>query len=86
MRAGYVPIVLLAVGLALPAQAPAADTTRFFASPSRNIGCVVSRASARCDIVRHTWKAPRRPASCELDWGSYLTVGSASGRGVRLRR
>ncbi len=83
-RADRVTIVLLglAAGLALPATAPAAETFRFFASPWRNIGCVVSRDTARCDIVRHTWKAPRRPASCELDWGSYLTVGRTSRRGA----
>src|SRR5687768_11828968 len=46
-----------------------------FASPSGNIGCIMTRAGARCDIRDHDWVAPPKPASCELDWGSGVFVG-----------
>jgi hypothetical protein len=57
-----------------------------FQSPSGNIGCMVfAGATARCDIVHHTWVLPPRPASCPqiVDFGQGLEVGSSgSGRFV----
>ena len=32
--------------------------------------------SARCDITSHTYRAPRRPAACEGDWGDSLSMGA----------
>jgi hypothetical protein len=29
----------------------------------------------RCDIRQHAWKAPPKPKSCDVDWGSGLEVG-----------
>ena len=81
MRAALLSLALLAAALALPAATPA-DTFRFFHSPSGNIDCVVSGDFARCDIRARTFKAPRRPASCDLEWGSTLTVARKSRRGA----
>jgi hypothetical protein len=52
-----------------------------FVTPSKNIGCFVSAESARCDIAAKTWKAPRKPADCALNWGSGMSVG-ADGKAV----
>jgi hypothetical protein len=50
-----------------------------FQSPSKNITCVLTTSSVRCDIARKTWTVPTRPASCQLDWGNgmYLNKGVA---------
>jgi hypothetical protein len=69
-----------ALMLALPAAAPA-QTLRFFHSPSGNIDCVLASDSARCDIRAHTFTPPPRPAFCDLEWGSVLSVGKTSRRG-----
>ena len=47
-----------------------------FVMPSKNIGCFVSAESARCDIAQKAWKAPPRPADCDLDWGNGISVGA----------
>lgn len=48
-----------------------------FRSPSGNIGCVIAAGIARCDIVRRSWSAPPRPASCppQVDYGQGAEVG-----------
>jgi hypothetical protein len=55
-----------------------------FQTPSHHIACAyeTSPSSLRCDIsdVAHR---PKRPASCELDYGSAFGL-TASGRGKRL--
>jgi len=45
-----------------------------FVSPSGNIACAMSAASARCDLQTRTWSLPPRPANCEFDWGGSLKV------------
>jgi len=73
------PLTALAVAaLALPAAASAAPAN--FRTPTGNIGCDVRASGARCDIVRHSYTPPRRPASCQLEWGDSLEVGR-TGRG-----
>jgi hypothetical protein len=57
--------------LALAAPAGAAT---FFKTPSGNIGCVISKSLARCDIRQKAWDPPPRPASCPVDWGNGLVV------------
>lgn len=49
-----------------------------FASPSRNIGCMIIDATARCDIKQRTWSPPPTPKSCPpvVDYGQGLTVGT----------
>lgn len=55
-------VVLLAAG-------PASAAT-FFKTPSGNIGCVISKSLARCDIRAKAWDPPPRPASCPVDWAT----------------
>src|SRR3954465_2182918 len=82
------PLSLAVIALlAAPAAAPAKDTLKFFRSPSGNIGCLYaksagSRPSLRCD-VRQIDNAPKRPKSCDLDWGHAFGV-STKGRARRL--
>jgi hypothetical protein len=64
----------VAVSALLVAAAPASAYT-FFETPSHNIGCVISKSGARCDIREHAWKPPPKPKSCHVDWGFGLTVG-----------
>jgi hypothetical protein len=49
-------------------------TEAAFKTPSQNIGCYLSAEAARCDIVKKSWAPPPKPADCELDWGSGITV------------
>lgn len=70
----------ISFGVAVPAGA--ATHLREFQTPTRNIGCVLSNkygTEARCDIADHTWKATKRPKSCQLDWGNGIILG-ATGR------
>ncbi len=46
-----------------------------FQSPSHNIGCIISKQGARCDIAKRSWRPPRAPASCQVDWGQGLELG-----------
>ena len=55
----------------------------WFATPTRNIACVVRGGEARCDVVERTWSAPAKPSDCPFDWGPTLGVqGSSAGRFV----
>ncbi|MBS1880762.1 MAG: hypothetical protein JST31_14725, partial [Actinobacteria bacterium] len=63
----------------LAATAASASAYKAFVTPTRNIGCVLEERSVRCDIRHHSWPTPRRPKSCELDYGSGVVVGR-SGR------
>lgn len=62
-----------------------ADDYVAFQSPTGNIHCAIytwdNGAEARCDLRALTPSYTRRPAGCDLDWGSYFAVG-ATGRGV----
>ena len=71
-RLGILVLGGLLAAMALPSPAAA---VRYFHSPSGNIACGVSRAGARCDIREHSWQAPPKPRSCNLDWGYGLTLG-----------
>ncbi len=57
---------------------PAADVvvTKLtgFMSPSGNIGCYIDRRSVRCDIAERDWKAPPKPARCDLDFGQGISL------------
>jgi len=73
-----------AVAAISPAIAFGSPNLRTFQSPSKNIGCVITRGSsgheARCDIRQHSWHAPPKPRSCHLDYGNGLEVRH-SGKG-----
>jgi hypothetical protein len=67
-------VTVLAVVLGtLPA--PAAAEAKLFQSPSGNIGCSITRTAVRCDIAQHTWPTPRKPRSCDVDYGGGVQVG-----------
>jgi hypothetical protein len=63
----------------------AADDYVSFQSPTGNIHCAIytwnNGAEARCDLRELTPSYTRRPAGCDLDWGSYFAVGN-TGKGV----
>jgi hypothetical protein len=68
-------VILAALVSALAVAAPASAATSFH-SPSGNIRCVIDRTSStRCDITNRDWSPPRKPSSCEFDWGNSLGVG-----------
>jgi hypothetical protein len=80
---------LLALGLAiLTAPAVATPTTataarEYFETPSRNIACgwfadldKPSRAYLRCEIRSLLSPMPKRPASCDVDWGYGMSMAS----------
>ena len=50
-----------------------------FRTPSGNIECALTQSSVRCDIDDKRWKAPPKPASCQLGWGNglYISTGNA---------
>src|SRR6185503_9722745 len=85
-RMGDAPMArraLLAVGaaaFAILASASPAAAFKGFESPSHNIGCILFEQGARCDIRHHSWPLPKRPKSCEFDYGGSLFIG-ARGRG-----
>lgn len=70
--------------LAACASAAPAAATGGFRSPSGNIGCAGYGASVRCDISRTTNGLPKKPRTCNLDWGTAYGVGIASRKGYRM--
>jgi hypothetical protein len=62
-----------------------ADDYIGFRSPTGNIHCAIYTldvgAEARCDLAELTQSYRKRPASCDLDWGSAFYVDSA-GKGA----
>jgi hypothetical protein len=81
----FMPLALLA-GLVVAAPAGAASGLEglvTFQSPTKNVGCVMTKTFARCDIRKRVWKAPKKPEACDLDWGQALNI-DATGTGVFL--
>jgi hypothetical protein len=73
-------LVLIAAALMLAVGASNAMAFKGFESPSHNIGCILTEQGARCDIGKHSWPLPKRPKSCEFDYGGSLFIG-VRGRG-----
>lgn len=76
--------LLLTTGLTLAVTAPwaaAAPGPTAFQSPSGNIGCFIGADAVRCDIRAHDWPTPKKPSSCDVDYGQGLQVGPGSTRG-----
>lgn len=46
-----------------------------FSSPSNNIGCQISDEAVRCDIDKRRYDPPKKPKSCDLDYGNSFSVG-----------
>lgn len=70
--------------LLLLAEPAAADDYIGFQSPTGNIHCAIyswaGSTEARCDLRDLTPSYTKRPAGCDLDWGSAFTV-AARGKG-----
>lgn len=62
--------------LALGYPQPAILVTRTFRMPSRNIGCALTGADLRCDILSGLRPKPER--SCELDWVGLVLPAEGS--------
>ncbi len=76
LRFAWRASLLLGGVLALVAlSASDASASKGFESPSRNIGCIMFEQGARCDIIHHSWPLPKKPKSCEFDYGGSLFVG-----------
>ena len=45
-----------------------------FSDPTGNIGCALDEKHVRCDVAKHSWKPPKKPASCDLDFGQGISV------------
>jgi hypothetical protein len=78
---------VFAAVLLAPAGARAEGSLVGFRLPSKKIGCMYSHfagesAALRCDVA-DVADAPKRPASCKLDYGSAFGLG-VSGRARRL--
>ncbi|MBN9102030.1 MULTISPECIES: serine/threonine-protein kinase [unclassified Pseudonocardia] len=51
-----------------------------FATPSRNIACMMSADEVRCDVAQNSWKTPPKPADCIGDYGNGARLaGTGSG-------
>ena len=67
-------LLLVTVAALARAGTAVADLAIPFRTPSGNIGCYYTsnrnlQARLRCDIRSGLKPAPRRPKSCDLDWG-----------------
>jgi hypothetical protein len=51
-----------------------AGTARF-ATPSRNIACLVSSGQARCDVRERSWQIPQTPSDCTATYGTGAVLG-----------
>lgn len=71
MRRLAITAIVLPLLFAGSAQAA---SVKLFQSPSGNIGCAMGSFGARCDIAKHSWDAPPKPADCPVDWGNGLAV------------
>jgi hypothetical protein len=75
--------VIALAALAVPGGAAAADVSlTAFQTPSKQIACVYARGEGepsrlRCDVAEPV-APPKRPASCELDWGHAFGLGVKS--------
>jgi hypothetical protein len=79
-RAGSLPGVLRALSIVLAVAvlglaAPAAADAERFQSPTRNIGCALTKSGVRCDIRQRAWRPPPKPRSCDVDFGQGLFLG-----------
>jgi hypothetical protein len=70
------PSVLLTCVCTLALASSSALGFKSFQTPSHNIACVMFKTGVRCDIARHSWKAPPKPKSCDLDYGNGLSLST----------
>ena len=74
------PVILAAIATAAAAAAAPAPAAALpppvFRTPDGMTGCAMRASSVRCDVVRHTYRPPRRPTSCRARWGGAIVVGA----------
>ena len=76
-------LVLAALAALLVVPSLASADLKQFMSPSRNIGCIGDAKEVRCDIKQTSATGPKRPQSCDLEWGDAFRVGpTGRARGV----
>jgi uncharacterized protein DUF6636 len=69
---------VIAAAVFAAAAAPARAASDYFETPSRNIACAWYSDEGgylRCEIRSLLRPMPRRPASCDVDWGYGLSLG-----------
>jgi hypothetical protein len=80
------PLAALTAAVVLIPSATASAKLRFFASPSKTIGCLYASVdgdrSVRCDLARIDDPEPP-PSDCDLDFGSAFLLGT-SGKAMRI--
>jgi hypothetical protein len=74
--------VAVAVTAGVAATGAASAQAASFQTPTGNIGCYVLKDYARCDIVTRDWRGPKRPASCDLEWGDAIGISPKGRRGT----
>lgn len=52
-----------------------ASAQEAFQLPSGNIHCMAWDGVLRCDVLNYSYRAPRRPAGCDLDYGGAVEIG-----------
>ena len=67
--------IAAAVGMLVFSASASALNTKFFQTPSGNIGCAMGGGFVRCDTIEHTWSPGPKPSSCEFDWGGSIGLG-----------
>ena len=76
MRMRHTALAAAAITAAAILPSTAAAVTPNFRTPSGNIGCDMRGTSVRCDVLRYTYRPPRKPASCDFDWGGAISIGA----------
>ena len=59
-----------------PPTAAGTEGPEFFRSPSRNIGCALTKQNARCDIAERDWKPTPANEPCQVDYGNGISLNS----------
>lgn len=79
LRQALAAALLAGVVAVTAPTAVAGQAHHSFSSPTHNIGCYIDKTVARCDVARHTYRPPAKPASCPLDWGDSIQVTRRAG-------
>lgn len=86
-RSGSVRFNSAMLFLAAAGMAAGAASADGFRTPSDNIHCLAGVwdgvAELRCDLRANSAAIPKRPANCDLEWGSAFVVTGAAGRAIR---
>ena len=72
-------VVAILAAAATAGAAPRLAHRAYFATPTRQIGCVLTDGTARCDIRRRRWSPPPRPGDCPpvVAYGQGIVVATA---------